>query len=234
MSMVTQCTGCKDNFRKFSMKSNENKCEKCRGKQSSGAKNLHGQRETRREKDAASFISRLDIIESDFDEFRNTLDAAMDALRIDVKLAVSEQYGDDVLQEKVDNHMGKLKDNLATVNTRVTAATNTVETFGDTIKLLKKRIKRVEKSHTNRISKVARNKLCVKVVNFAEQECPNIWFSVGVLSDEENTPLHGYSINQIATIMHQIRDKKMLEHNGKRGATSRYRLSPEKGDEINE
>ena len=137
MSMISECTACGQNFRKFSMKSNENKCEECKGKQSQSRKNLYRQQETRREKEATSFINRLEVLESDFDMFKDVLDAAMDALRVDIKLAVVEQLEDGVLQDKVDSHMGKLKDNMATVNTRVENALQTIADFEKSVKPIK-------------------------------------------------------------------------------------------------
>ena len=147
MSMVVQCLNCKQNFRKFSMKSNENKCEECKSRygRQSGNKNVYGQVQNRREKEATTFISRLEVMESQFTDFKVTVDTTMGALRADVDSAISEQYTDALLQEKVDAYMGKLKDSLAVVNTRASTSFKKVDGFEKKMKKLAKRITLLEK-----------------------------------------------------------------------------------------
>lgn len=243
MSMISECTACGQNFRKFSMKSNENKCEECKGKQSQSRKNLYRQQETRREKEATSFINRLEVLESDFDMFKDVLDAAMDALRVDIKLAVVEQLEDGVLQDKVDSHMGKLKDNMATVNTRVENALQTIADFEKSVKPIKtfaRRLRILESRSRKRplLNEDACYEISDKMVKYVKLKCPDIWFPRSVLTDE-GAPLHGLSDSQMQRIMRFIKENKIFEHNGQRSQSSRYKYSSpdidkKEGEEINE
>ena len=235
MSMISECTACGQNFRKFSMKSNENRCEECKGKQSQSRKNLYRQQETRREQDAASFISRLDNIELQLDAFNSTIDTAMDALRIDIKLAVVEQLEDGVLQDKVDSHMGKLKDNMATVNTSVENALQTIADFEKSVKPIKtfaRRLRILESRSRKRplLNEDACYEISDKMVKYVKLKCPDIWFPRSVLTDE-GAPLHGLGNSQMQRIMRFIKEKKIFEHNGQRSQSSRYKYSsPDKED----